>query len=703
MDLLPATSTPWTRLAVWVRGLFGRGIEKPEVFQAGGDYVPGQPAPQRFDPNRAMGAMSKFGWVYGTITRSAMDLSRVPIRASRGSRGGKAKGLGEHPYLTLLERPSPDVSGTLFRRQMIVDRRLTGNAYALKLYDSRGQVIGLRRLHPETTHAICGSGGQVLEYLYRHGGREDRYARSAIIHIRGPSWASGPAEVAGTGMIEPLNQDLNTDWALQKRTATAATQGRPAGIATPKSSDPNAKLNPEAIVVLQKILDKTLTNANGGIALLGQGIDFERLDYAPVELQSLETRAAIVKQILAVAGVPPVRVGIEAANFATAQQQGETYWGDELASEAQLFDEELTYHARLDFGPGNLYLWHDFSDVPALQNLRTAQVGRVSTHIVNGMDPANAYSYEGMDDAPIAAETSPTPAADAPVQDPAAQKDGLDWWDREQPARRAAPAVLVRGAPPHGGWNAWRSQLQAPAEAKLRTTMARLLREQRGRVLGRLDTMGNKSGLVELRRDLLGELVDLLLPSADDTAMRAGLQPALQRIVERAARWGAGRLDRQDPDLTRLDAVVEQQLGALIADVSETTKADIRHLVQTTLSGGGTIHDIQQQLQDFHSFAPTRALRVARTEATRSVSAGAVHAWRGIATDEGLTIRKGWMAKPSSRPAHQALDGLTAGVDEVFTVPSGSFAGRSAQAPGGFGVPGLDINCTCGLKPIVED
>ena len=693
-----APSPPWTqRLAIWVRGLFG-AVEKPEDFKAGGDYVPGSPAANPFDPARAMASMGRFGWVFATVGRTGFDLSRLPMRASVGPPSGKAKALKDHPFLRLLDRPSPDVSGKLFRSQLIVDRRLTGNAYALKVYDGRGVPILLRRLHPESMHPLCGANGAVLGYRYSHAGETRDYDRSAVIHVRGPSWASGPAESHGTGMIEPLNQDLATDWALQKRMASAATQGRPAGFASPK--DIEGKLNPEAVAVGRKELKRVLDDSNGGIALLGNPLDFTKLDYAPSELQALEARQEIVKQILAVAGVPPVRVGIEAANYATAQQQGETYWGDELASEAELFDAEFTYHARLDLGPADLYLWHDFSDVPALQGLHAARLARVTTHILNGMEPASAYSYEGLDDAPISADIASAPAPAAPPE----RSAGVDWWPAPtlMPTPRATGPEIVIRAPPRGDWTAWRSRLQAPTEVKLRSVSARHLREQRGRVIERIQGMaGDRSA--PSHRDAWADLVAMLLPAEEQAILKAGYEPALRRALERAARWGAERVERDTPDASRLDPLVERQLGALIVDVSDATRADVGELVRRTLGGGGTIRDVQQQLQDFHSFGPARALRIARTEATRSSSAGAVHAWKSISGDEGIQIRKGWMAKPSSRAAHLLLDGLTVGVDESFTVPSGSYAGRQSVAPGGFGVAGLDINCTCGLKPIVED
>ena len=44
---------------------------------------------------------------------------------------------------------------------------------------------------------------------------------------------------------------------------------------------------------------------------------------------------------------------------------------------------------------------YDFSSIPALQDLRTAQIARVASHVQLGMPVADAYAYEGLIDAPI--------------------------------------------------------------------------------------------------------------------------------------------------------------------------------------------------------------------------------------------------------------------------------------------------------------
>ena len=51
------------------------------------------------------------------------------------------------------------------------------------------------------------------------------------------------------------------------------------------------------------------------------------------------------------------------------------------------------------------------------------------------------------------------------------------------------------------------------------------------------------------------------------------------------------------------------------------------------------------------------------------------------------------MLDPKVREAHDYLEGVKVGIDDEFY----TYTGDSAQYPGGFGVPELDINCRCYL------
>jgi hypothetical protein len=140
--------------------------------------------------------------------------------------------------------------------------------------------------------------------------------------------------------------------------------------------------------------------------------------------------------ILAAFGVPPTRVGLPSANYATAQEQSKIYWR-QLQGIAALIDDALT---ELALGWGAYRVAHDFSSVDALQESRDARLNRVASWTMLGASPSDAAAYEGFQDAPLSdstdqaqAEPVAVGASVRPVR--AVQPKTLtfaDWWTTKE-------------------------------------------------------------------------------------------------------------------------------------------------------------------------------------------------------------------------------------------------------------------------------
>jgi hypothetical protein len=145
--------------------------------------------------------------------------------------------------------------------------------------------------------------------------------------------------------------------------------------------------------------------------------------------------------------VPPVRLGItDSVNYATADQQMQLYWGDTLRARASVFDEvltELAVRAWPEFG--EVEVWHDFADVPALQAMEEARLKRVTMHIANGMEANAAYAYEGLTDAPKV--EPPAPPVAPPVAPPPAQEPPPTDAPPPESAKASVPVEALFRAP----------------------------------------------------------------------------------------------------------------------------------------------------------------------------------------------------------------------------------------------------------------
>ena len=101
--------------------------------------------------------------------------------------------------------------------------------------------------------------------------------------------------------------------------------------------------------------------------------------------------------------------------------------------------------------------------------------------------------------------------------------------------------------------------------------------------------------------------------------------------------------------------------------------------------------DFRQRVSEYVTSGTAEDIqRVAETDATRIYNTAVMDAGK----QSGLSgIKKTWntMEDPRVREEHSYLEGMTVGIDEEFY----TWDGFHTLAPGGFGVPELDINCRC--------
>lgn len=403
-------------------------IEAPETFE-GGAVAAGMPVAPEANLAVSMEAFAAFPWVFACAAAKAEDLASLPLRVVRG-KGRNAERVDTHPVLDLLENPTRGANGLIARQQRVIDHQLAGGAWDLILWYGR-QPRGLRRFHPEHTQARVDLAGTPDAWIYSGAAAPDTYSARTVLHYGRPSWEGDERSVFGTGAIRALHADLTSEGALAKRATLAAAAGRPTGLLQPRARGPGdatPSLNPAQKTALIESVDKIFKQRSGGVAFLDAGLELIQLGWNPKDLEIVGLRGLTREAVLAVFGVPPTRVQLPEANYATADIGMAQYWRN-LISLAATFDAQYTRLARAFPDSDDLRVEHDFSAVPALQADRTARLDRVQKHVALGMRPADAYAYEGFDDAPIyevepAAPDEPPPADDATEADPDALPDG---------------------------------------------------------------------------------------------------------------------------------------------------------------------------------------------------------------------------------------------------------------------------------------
>lgn len=133
-----------------------------------------------------------------------------------------------------------------------------------------------------------------------------------------------------------------------------------------------------------------------------------------------------------------------------------------------------------------------------------------------------------------------------------------------------------------------------------------------------------------------------------------------------------------------------------IRDIDRTTRDRVRTVLVDGIDSGATIEAIAEDIEHVFDVAEgSRAVTIARTEVARASNFGALEGYRQVDVAE-----KEWLATQdtATRETHVDADGQVVGIDEEFEVGD-----ATCQFPGDTGDPEEDINCRCGVLPVVND
>jgi phage portal protein BeeE len=693
-----AWSAPsWREFSGGVLRALGYRWEEPMQLPTGA--ATSSPQSATFAVPAAMSAWSEFPWVRSCVTAIGEDLSGLPLRLTRGS-GANAEVIDRHPLLDLFSVPTTDQDRVMWETQLWTYLLPVGWVVVLHVGPPKAPT-SLKLLHPERCRLVSDTTGtfEGVEYQPIAGGVR-HFGAEAVTLIRMPSWRSGDMEQMGEGAISALKAGLNSEHAAAEMAAKGAKRGRPDVVLSP-ASESLTLTKPQREEIAREY--GVFAESGKAALVLSSHIKAEFQGWTPRDLEFKDQRLLTRDEVLAVFSVPPTRVGLPTANYATAQQQDAIYW-QTLRAKAARLDHALTRIAR--WVDPQFTVSHDFSGVAALQESRDARLQRVTSWVLLGADPAAAAAYEGFQDAPLQEQ----PAAPAtPAADPAATK-GLVHLFRAAPEDLAdPPALMVPTDPVERAtvWKSWVDGIHTPAELKLARSTRAALVAQRNRVVARIVgspvSMREASGVI--KRDLVSSLMALLFPAEEDAQFAAAIRDALADTISAGYKSGAGQLGKRwSIDSGRADVLTQRRLGTLVSQTSPTTQAQIGQAVADGIAAGEGVNEIAARISASPAFAPSRALLIARTETTRSLSAGHTAAYAEYADTEGVHVRKQWLSARDGevRDAHQILDGQVRAVGEAFVIEHGEHAGAKADGPGEFHEPALVCNCRCTTVPIVE-
>lgn len=291
-----------------------------------------------------------FSAVFRAVAITASTIASLPLHLYTKSAGGRVK-LPDHPAALLLQRPSVDQTGFVWRETQQSTLSLWGNAYAVIHRAANGRPGELEFIHPR---------GAVVEKINRRlyysfpGTYSGTFMASDVLHLPGLSFDG----VKGKSVISAMREAVGLGLAAQDFGATFFGNG--ANMEGVLESP--GKLDQDVYDRLKNSWAEKhqgLDNAHKP-AILEGGMKYTRIGIPPEDAQFLETRKFQVTEIARYFGVAPhLLFDLERSTNNNIEAQGTEFviytllqwtkrWEEELNLKLLTTDEQKTNYFRHD-------------------------------------------------------------------------------------------------------------------------------------------------------------------------------------------------------------------------------------------------------------------------------------------------------------------------------------------------------------------
>lgn len=308
--------------------------------------------------------------VYANVTLIASDISKMCLRLGEEDADGIWTPVDSPSFSPVLRKPNRYQNRIKFIEQWVVSKLLHGNAYILLQRDNRGVVVAMYVLNPLRVKPLVTPDGSVYYQLGKDNlsGVEEVsliVPASEIIHdtmvpLYHPLVGVSPIYACGVAALQGL--------AIQRNSTRFFENGAtPGGVLTAPGI-----IDETTATRLKKHWEENYSGINAGrVAVLGDGLKYERMVLTSVEAQLIEQLKWTSETVCSCFHVPPYMIGVGAyptgGNVEATNQQ---YYSQALQAPIEAIELLLNEGLGLDGVKG-----HDYCvkfDIDGLLRMDTA-------------------------------------------------------------------------------------------------------------------------------------------------------------------------------------------------------------------------------------------------------------------------------------------------------------------------------------------
>lgn len=247
----------------------------------------------------------------------SQTVATLPLSMYERRKDGSRELRGDLPLHKIIhDMPNADSTAVEFWEGMVASLCISGNAFAEKVRNTQGQLIGLTPLCADWVCVERDPKG-ALRYRYRPvlPFKAERIIPEAdMLHVRGFGFGGD----VGLSPIAFARQSLSAARAVDRSAATVFANGmRPSGWLLYKGGT----LTPEQREQARKSIIEPMQGSKntGRTGILEADFDYKQITIPPEDAQMLQTRQFNVEDVCRWLGVPPILIGHAAT--------GQTMWG----------------------------------------------------------------------------------------------------------------------------------------------------------------------------------------------------------------------------------------------------------------------------------------------------------------------------------------------------------------------------------------